>query len=222
MLLVRLQTFFDDLENRSRLTGASPISIGDLSGAIVIAVGLPWQRSENIVTGTGTTLFTTVQPDTARQMGQTAKIGFATRVVLNGQALHLHGSDRKLGILEVGLLFGYDGHCGKRRTGASMAFYELEKLHRLHDGYQKAFRVAGHELLLVQQEGRPYLVENRCPHMDAPLTKAQQEPGIIRCRIHGIEFKLEDGQACGPLAGTLSSLKFYPLAYEGTALGVDL
>lgn len=103
-----------------------------------------------------------------------------------------------------------------------MAFYTLEKLVHLHDGYQRAFRVNGHNLLLVQQDGRPYLIENRCPHMDAPLTNADQGPGILRCRSHGIEFQLASGKACGPLAGTLASLKHYPIAYEGNSIGVEL
>lgn len=103
-----------------------------------------------------------------------------------------------------------------------MAFYPLAKLSHLYDGYQMAFRVAGHNLLLVQQNGSAYLIENRCPHMDAPLTNADQGPGILRCRAHGIEFELASGKACGPLAGTLASLKHYPIAYDGNTLGVEL
>jgi nitrite reductase/ring-hydroxylating ferredoxin subunit len=103
-----------------------------------------------------------------------------------------------------------------------MAFYALEKLSHLHDGYQKAFRVAGHHLLLIQQEGRSYLIENRCPHMDASLADAVQCDGILRCRAHGIEFGLMDGRARGPLAGTIGSLKFFPIVYDANVLGVDL
>lgn len=103
-----------------------------------------------------------------------------------------------------------------------MAFYALEKLSQLYDGYQKAFRVAGRDLLLLQQEGRAVVIENRCPHMDATLTHATQGPGILRCRAHGIEFQLSDGRACGPMASVLPTLKFFPIAYDGNVLGVDL
>lgn len=103
-----------------------------------------------------------------------------------------------------------------------MAFYPLEKLNHLYDGYQKAFRVAGYDLLLVQQNGRNFLIENRCPHMDASLADAAQGDGILRCRAHGIEFQLADGRACGPLADILGPLKFYPIAYDANTLGVDL
>jgi nitrite reductase/ring-hydroxylating ferredoxin subunit len=103
-----------------------------------------------------------------------------------------------------------------------MAFYPLEKLSQLYEGYQKPFRVAGYNLLLIQHDGRNYLIENRCPHMDASLTNAVQEQGALRCRVHGIAFQLQDGRACGPLANAMAPLKFYPLAYEGNVLGVDL
>jgi len=104
-----------------------------------------------------------------------------------------------------------------------MSFFPLEQLSRLHDGYQRAFDVSGRHLLLCQVDGVSYLLENRCPHMDVPLTHAEQLPASkLRCRAHGIEFDLITGNACGPLAGTLACLKKFPLAYEGTQVGVDL
>ena len=104
-----------------------------------------------------------------------------------------------------------------------MTFYALEKLGALHDGYQRAFVVAGHSLLLLQHEGILYLIENRCPHMDMPLSNAKQiAGGLLRCRAHGIEFDLESGAAQGPLASVLSGLKKHVLAYEGNTVGVEL
>ena len=103
-----------------------------------------------------------------------------------------------------------------------MKFYPLEKLHQLCDGYTKAFRVAGKDLLLLQNEGKTYLITNRCPHMDAPLTRATLEPGSIRCPVHGIEFELTSGQAKGALAGCLADLEKYQITYEGNELGVML
>lgn len=44
-----------------------------------------------------------------------------------------------------------------------MAYVALAKLHQLYDGYRQALRVAGRELLLLQEEGRLYLIANRCP-----------------------------------------------------------
>jgi len=104
-----------------------------------------------------------------------------------------------------------------------MAFFPIEQLNRLYDGYQKAFKIAGRDLLLLQQDGVPFVIENRCPHMDAPLTYAAQVPGgLLRCRVHGIEFELASGKACGPLANTIDGLKKFPVVFDGNQLGVDL
>ena len=104
-----------------------------------------------------------------------------------------------------------------------MAFYALEQLSRLHDGYQRDFNVAGHALLLCQMDGRVFLIENRCPHMDVALTYAQQLPDLkLRCRAHGIEFDMNSGRACGPLASTIAPIKQFTPVYEGTQIGIEL
>lgn len=104
-----------------------------------------------------------------------------------------------------------------------MAFFALEKLINLHDGYLKPFKVAGRELLLIQEAGRPYIIENSCPHMGVSLSSATLLPeGLIRCRAHGIEFELESGKAIGPLANNLECLKKFSIVYQGANLGVEL
>ncbi|ABD80932.1 Rieske (2Fe-2S) region [Saccharophagus degradans 2-40] len=104
-----------------------------------------------------------------------------------------------------------------------VAFVALEKLSVLQEGYKKAFKVNGVDLLLIHHDDQTVLIENRCPHMDVPLvTGTLIYPSAIRCRAHGIEFNLKTGEAGGPLAGTLDCLKKYPLAYEGNQVGVDL
>lgn len=103
-----------------------------------------------------------------------------------------------------------------------MAYQALEILHQLYDGYRRVFRVAGRELLLLQEEGRTYLLTNRCPHMDAPLHKASVAGDVLRCPVHGIEFDLRSGQALNAPGGCVGPLAFVPVVYEGNTLGVDL
>ena len=104
-----------------------------------------------------------------------------------------------------------------------MAFYPLEKLFNLRDGYKRAFVVAGKNLLLIQLDGQPVIIENSCPHMGISLTNAVLLPDNgIRCNAHGIEFDLQSGRAIGPLANTLECLKKYSVVYEGNMLGVDI
>ena len=100
-----------------------------------------------------------------------------------------------------------------------MSFVALEKLHRLYDGYLQAFNVQGHQLLLLQDGNDLHLIENQCPHMDAPLTYAKINHGYLRCPVHGIEFSLQNGAAKNGIGGCL---KRYQLAYEGNQVGVCL
>lgn len=104
-----------------------------------------------------------------------------------------------------------------------MAFYALEKLINMHDGYKKLFKVAGQDLLLLQENGRAYLIANSCPHMGAPLHNGTlTTDGQIRCRSHGIEFDLESGRADGPLANMMECLQKFEIVYDGPNLGVEL
>ena len=103
-----------------------------------------------------------------------------------------------------------------------MAYIALEKLHQLYDGYRRPVRVHGRELLLLQEDGKLYLIANRCPHMDAPLHKATVNQAVLRCPLHGIEFDLRSGLAVGAMADCVGGLEFFPLVYEGNTVGVDI
>ena len=48
-------------------------------------------------------------------------------------------------------------------------------------------------VLLMQQNGEIFVVENRCPHRGAPLDFASVSNGNIRCPLHKMEFALSDG-----------------------------
>lgn len=103
-----------------------------------------------------------------------------------------------------------------------MTFYPLEKLHQLHDGYCRSFAVRGKNLLLIQNNGNTYLIENRCPHMDASLEWATFQTDKLRCPVHGIEFDLPNGKALGSLAGCIGDLQRFTITYEGNTLGLML
>jgi len=102
-----------------------------------------------------------------------------------------------------------------------MPYVALEKLHNLYDGYRKVCRVAGRELLLLQEQGRTKLIANACPHMGAPLTNATYADDCLRCPMHGIAFNVNTGKATAT-SGCSASLQFFSLVYEGNTLGVDV
>lgn len=100
-----------------------------------------------------------------------------------------------------------------------MAFYGLERLLNLYDGYCRSFQVSGRSLLLIQEEGQRYLLLNQCPHQQASLSNATINDGFIRCSRHGIRFNLLTGRAEG---GCTNQLQCFTVTYEGSVLGVDL
>ena len=104
-----------------------------------------------------------------------------------------------------------------------MAYYQLEKLHQLYDGYQRVLRVAGNlELLLIQDQGRLYIVENRCPHMQAPLAGGKVEKGRICCPMHRLTFSLETGRLDHEAPASLCALRRFTPVYEGNTVGVTI
>ncbi|HEY9134532.1 MAG TPA: Rieske (2Fe-2S) protein [Pseudomonadales bacterium] len=100
-----------------------------------------------------------------------------------------------------------------------MAFYRLEKLVNLGDGYRKVFRIAQHEILLVHEAGQSYLFENFCPHRGQALTKSTIGAGKIVCPRHGFQFDLSSGQC---VKGQCSALTTYAAEYDRDYLGISV
>ena len=99
-----------------------------------------------------------------------------------------------------------------------MAFRALERLINLHDGYRRAFRIDGVEVLLVQEDGQRWIFGRRCPHADQALDQAAISGTCVQCPRHGYRFSLQDGSALGT---PCASLPVYTVVYEGNSLGVD-
>lgn len=97
-------------------------------------------------------------------------------------------------------------------------FYPLEKLHQLQDGYKRTFKIDRMEVMLIQDEGRIFLIENRCPHAGAPLTWGAVHKGRIQCPMHALHFDLETGlsAACQVPLNRLTPV------YEGNMIGIEV
>ncbi|MFT7491881.1 MAG: nitrite reductase/ring-hydroxylating ferredoxin subunit [Pseudohongiellaceae bacterium] len=100
-----------------------------------------------------------------------------------------------------------------------MAFYALERLTNLYDGYCRSYQIVGRPLLLVQQNGQRYLLLNQCPHRQMPLTRATLSGDFIRCPSHGLRFNLITGATAD---GCANRLQFFRLCYDGVTVGVNL
>ena len=57
----------------------------------------------------------------------------------------------------------------------------------------------GLKLLVCNSSGDFVVVENRCSHQDEPLERGRIRNGYLFCPVHGMRFKLENGEAVGQL-----------------------
>lgn len=74
------------------------------------------------------------------------------------------------------------------------------------------------ELLLIQEDGRTYLIENRCPHLGADLSRARIGAGLIHCSRHGMSFRLDNGTCVDNACS--GRLRLINTVYDGNQLGV--
>lgn len=100
-------------------------------------------------------------------------------------------------------------------------FIALANALDLFDGFQKLFHIQGKGYVLLQSQGQCYVIENRCPHMDAPLFGGVVLGDSLRCKAHGIVFSLTTGKAEGSLREVLPCLKSLPVVFDGDRVGVD-
>ncbi len=54
--------------------------------------------------------------------------------------------------------------------------------------------IQGMNLLLIHQEKKHYLIENKCGHFGIPLTDGELTSNEIICSGHGISFSLTTGE----------------------------
>src|SRR6202012_5707760 len=62
------------------------------------------------------------------------------------------------------------------------------------------------------QDGRPWALEDRCPHMGFPLHQGTVERGLLTCHWHHARFDLASGGTLDPFA---DDFRTYPVEIEG-------
>lgn len=63
-------------------------------------------------------------------------------------------------------------------------------------GHVALFSVDDRNIVIVNDEGRLYAIDDCCPHMDASLASGEFGSGTVRCPMHNWVFSLEDGGRC--------------------------
>ncbi len=103
-----------------------------------------------------------------------------------------------------------------------MRYYSLEKLINLFDGYRKVFKVDNHDMMLMQLDGRRYLIESRCPHRAYPLSAATVSGEELICPQHGYRFALHSGALRHASEEPCRNLRRYELVDRDNEVGVML
>lgn len=75
-----------------------------------------------------------------------------------------------------------------------------------------------HGIAVFISDGKPYAVDNRCPHMGFPLDKGSVRDGILTCHWHHARFDLESGGTFDPFA---DDVKTYPAHVHDGVVYVD-
>ena len=101
-----------------------------------------------------------------------------------------------------------------------MRFHALLPITKLFDGFQQAFDITGHRVLLIQEAGVVYAIEDKCGHFGVPLEKGTVCAGAIRCGVHGVEFDLATGRVRCDTVGQCNPVRCYTVVRRAGMLGV--
>ncbi|MFZ0506221.1 MAG: Rieske (2Fe-2S) protein [Chthoniobacterales bacterium] len=72
-------------------------------------------------------------------------------------------------------------------------FFRAASLNHLKAQRMLVVSGADRPVLLCWSEGRPFALDNRCPHMGFPLSKGSLESGVLTCHWHHAQFDLQSG-----------------------------
>jgi 3-phenylpropionate/trans-cinnamate dioxygenase ferredoxin component len=92
---------------------------------------------------------------------------------------------------------------------AEPLFTAVLPMAELQDASVRLVNVAGVAILLCNDQGELFAVENRCSHLDEPLACGKIKWGWIACPAHGARFDLATGEALNPPA--TAPIRTFPL-----------
>ena len=75
-------------------------------------------------------------------------------------------------------------------------------------------------VLVCNNGGTHYAIENRCTHQDTPLHAGRIRNGLISCPLHGVRFDLKTGEPRGDL--TRIPVRTFAVEQTGDRLRVQI
>lgn len=99
-----------------------------------------------------------------------------------------------------------------------MRFLPLLHQHQLDEGQLYRVRAEGRHFLLTRQQGQVRIFDAHCPHAGYLLGPDDSDSETtVRCPRHGFRFELQQGRSLNQPGCALMD---FPVAYEGSALGI--
>lgn len=75
----------------------------------------------------------------------------------------------------------------------SASAVDAGSLHDLQREGKLVTKVGDHPVVVFWHDGRPYAIEDRCPHLGFPLHRGTVEAGLVTCHWHNARFDLQSG-----------------------------
>jgi len=64
----------------------------------------------------------------------------------------------------------------------------------LQNGTMKPVRINGIPVLIIKQNGKIYVIDDRCPHMGCKFSGGSLDGDLVVCPCHDWRFNLESGE----------------------------
>lgn len=119
-----------------------------------------------------------------------------------------------------------------------MAYTKAASVKDIPESAMKHVEIGGVDILLANVGGTFYAIDDRCGHMNAPLSMGKLEGDIVECPLHHARFDVKTGKAvrapriswllkltsAGKMMGAIKVRKrtTYPVRVEGDSIEVDI
>jgi nitrite reductase/ring-hydroxylating ferredoxin subunit len=88
-----------------------------------------------------------------------------------------------------------------------MAYHKVAKESDLPQGEMRQVEIGQEEILIANVTGTIYAVNNRCGHMNAPLSMGVLKGKIVECPLHKARYNIATGKCVrGPQMGGLEGV----------------
>ena len=73
-------------------------------------------------------------------------------------------------------------------------FVDIAKVDEIPVGKTKRVEVNGKEIMIANMNGKFYALDDRCAHMNAPLSMGNLIGDVVTCPFHGAKFNITSGK----------------------------